>query len=99
VSAARTKLIIAGSATEVAVVLCALAAAGGGYDVYVPIDASGQPTHRALVRLSRASVVVTTTSLVASELMHDEADEVSAQRRRNALSARGGLTLLPSRRA
>src|SRR5437867_4358736 len=99
VSAGRTKLIVAGSATEVGVVLCALSAAAGGYDVYVPIDASGQPSHRALVRLSRAGVVITTTSLVSSELMHDDADEISAQRRRNALTSHGGLALLPSRRA
>jgi len=32
-------------------------------------------------------------------LMHDDADEISAQRRRNALTSHGGLALLPSRRA
>jgi nicotinamidase-related amidase len=97
----RSKLIIAGSATEVGVVLCALSAAEAGYDVYAPVDASGQPSHRALARLSRAGVTVTTTSLVVGELTPDadDADDADAlrwpdaprsSRRRGLLVMRGG---------
>ena len=92
----RPKLIIAGSATEVGVVLCALAAAEAGYDVYAPVDASGQPSHRALARLSRAGVTVTTTSLVVGELT-PEADDSGALRWPDAprASARGrGLLVM-----
>jgi len=67
----RKKLVVAGSVAEVAVAVCALDAARAGYQVYAPIDASGQPSHRALERLSRAGVIVTTTSLIASELIGD----------------------------
>lgn len=96
----RTKLVIAGSATEVGVVLCALAAADAGYDVYAPVDASGQPSHRALARLSGAGVTVTTTSLVLSELTPEtddssplrwpDAPRVAAARGRGLLVMRGG---------
>lgn len=93
----RSKLIIAGSATEVAVVLCALAAAEAGFDVYAPVDASGQPSHRALARLSRAGVTVTTTSLVVGELTPD-AEATSALRWPDApRAARGGRGLLVMR--
>jgi nicotinamidase-related amidase len=70
----RTKLLIAGSVVDVAVVMCALGAAGAGYEVYAPIDASGQASHRALVRLARAGVIVTTTSLVNGELLSDDGE-------------------------
>ena len=65
----RRKLILAGSVLDVGVALCALAAAHAGYEVYAPIDASGQASHAALLRLSRAGVIVTTTSLVSAELL------------------------------
>ena len=65
----RKKLIIAGSVAEVGVAVCALAAVRAGYEVYAPIDASGQCSHPALVRLSRAGVIVTTTALVTGELV------------------------------
>jgi nicotinamidase-related amidase len=71
-STGRKKLVLAGSVVEVAVVMCALGAAGAGYEVYAPIDASGQSSHRALVRLARAGVIVTTTSLVNGELLSDD---------------------------
>lgn len=68
----RRKLVLAGGIADVAVAVCALAAVGAGYEVYSPIDASGQCSHRALVRLSRAGVIVTTTSLVVNELAGDD---------------------------
>ena len=72
-STGRKKLIIAGSVVEVAVAMCALAAAGAGYEVYTPLDASGQSSHPAVARLSRAGVIITTTSLVVSEIVSDTA--------------------------
>jgi isochorismate hydrolase len=71
-STGRRKLIIAGSVLEVAVVMAAVSAVGAGYEVYAPIDASGQASHPALVRLSRNGVIVTTTSLVTGELLRDD---------------------------
>ena len=73
----RKKLIIAGSVVEVGVAVCALAATSAGYEVYAPIDASGQCTHRALARLSKAGVIVTTTSLVSNELAGDDRDALT----------------------
>jgi len=70
-STGRKKLIIAGSVVEVAVAMCALAASGAGYEVYTPIDASGQSSHPAVAGLSRAGVIVTTTSLVVNEILSD----------------------------
>ena len=70
----RTKLIVAGSAAEVGVALFALAARDAGYDVYAPADASGQFSHRVVLRLSQAGVIVTTASLVATELTDDPTD-------------------------
>ena len=70
-STGRKKLVIAGSVVEVAVALCALSASAAGYEVYTPIDASGQSGHPAVTRLSRAGVIVTTTSLVVNELLSD----------------------------
>ena len=70
-STGRKKLIIAGSVVEVAVAMCALAASGAGYEVYTPIDASGQSSHPAVAGLARAGVIVTTTSLVVNEILSD----------------------------
>jgi len=66
--AGRRKLIVAGGAAAVAVALCALSASEAGYDVYTPLDASAQFSHAAIRRLSRANVIVTTTSLIMAEL-------------------------------
>jgi len=64
----RRKLIIAGSAADVGVVLCARSAANSGYDVYAPIDASSQFSHAAAATLARSGVIITTTALVMKEL-------------------------------
>jgi nicotinamidase-related amidase len=67
-STGRTTLIIAGSTTEVGVAPCAVAAVRDGYAVFAPVDASGQCSNRALVRLSQGGVIVTTVELVVREL-------------------------------
>ena len=64
----RKKLIVAGSAANVGVALCAKSAVDAGYDVYAPIDASGQFSHAASSWLSRAGVIVTTVSLLTREI-------------------------------
>src|SRR5689334_11501884 len=64
----RKKLIIAGSAADVSVALCARSAIAAGYDVYVPIDASAHFTHATSSWLSRAGALVTTVSLLVTEL-------------------------------
>lgn len=83
----RRKLIVAGGVVEVGVALCALAAAHAGYEVYAPIDASGQASHPALLRLSRAGVIVTTASLVSAELVNHESETREQDRRGTAASA------------
>jgi len=72
----RRKLIIAGSAAHVGVALCAKSAVDAGFDVYAPIDASAQFSHAASTWLARAGVIVTTVSLVTTEL-----ETVHARRR------------------
>jgi len=64
----RKKLIVAGSAANVGVALCAKSALDAGYDVYAPIDASAQFSHAASSWLSRAGVIVTTVSLLTREI-------------------------------
>ena len=64
----RKKLIIAGSAADVGVALCAKSALAAGYDVYAPIDASAQFSHATSAWLSRAGAIVTTVSLVTKEI-------------------------------
>ena len=76
----RTKLIISGSVLDVAVAMCAQSAARAGYEVYVPIDASGQASHAAVSRLCREGIIITTTALVASELLTGRADERQGSR-------------------
>jgi nicotinamidase-related amidase len=68
-STGRATLIIAGSTTEVGVTPCAVAAVRDGYAVFAPVDASGQSSNRALVRLAQGGVIVTTVELLVSELM------------------------------
>jgi nicotinamidase-related amidase len=63
-----TKLIIAGSAADVGVLLCAKSAVAAGYAVYVPIDACAHFTHPSSTWLSNAGAIVTTTTLVTSEI-------------------------------
>ena len=67
-STRRTKLIIAGSAADVGVLLCAKSAVAAGYGVYVPIDACAHFTHPSSTWLSNAGAIVTTTALVTSEI-------------------------------
>jgi nicotinamidase-related amidase len=67
-SAGRKKLIVAGSAADVGVALCATSAIAAGYDVYVPIDASAHFSHATSGWLARAGVIVTTVSLLLKEL-------------------------------
>lgn len=64
----RKKLIVAGSAANVGVALCAKSAADAGYDVYAPIDASAQFSHATSSWLSRVGVIVTTVSLLTREI-------------------------------
>ena len=80
----RTKLIIAGSVLDGAVADCALAADRAGYDVYVPIDASGQSSHAGVVRLCRGGAIITTTALVIRDLL---SDRTGARRAAERLSA------------
>ncbi|HKW10680.1 MAG TPA: isochorismatase family protein [Gemmatimonadaceae bacterium] len=63
-----TKLIIAGSAADVGVLLCARSAIAAGYAVYVPIDACAHFTHPSSTWLSNAGAIVTTAALVTSEI-------------------------------
>lgn len=69
----RKKLVIAGGAGAPSVALCALSAATAGYDVYCPVDASAQLSHDAIARLSRDGIIVTTTSLIAKEILAEQA--------------------------
>ena len=64
----RKKLIIAGSAADVSVALCARSAIETGFDVYVPMDASTHFSHATSRWLSRAGAIVTTVSLVMNEI-------------------------------
>jgi hypothetical protein len=80
----RKKLVIAGSVVEVAVAMCALAASGAGYEVYTPIDASGQSSHPAVARMSRAGIIITTTSLVLDEILADRAGAKGRAARRES---------------
>ena len=63
-----TKLVIAGSAADVSVLLSARSAIADGYAVYVPIDACAHFTHPSSTWLSRAGAIVTTTALVTGEI-------------------------------
>ncbi len=73
----RKKLIIAGVSTEVCLALPAIHAAGGGYDVYGVIDASGtfSETKRVtgLLRMVQAGVIVVDYATVAVEMLKDNA--------------------------
>lgn len=80
----RRKLIIAGSAANVGVALCAKSAVDAGYDVYAPLDASAQFSHAASSWLSRAGVIVTTVSLLTHEI-----DDAHARRKRVGHAGRG----------
>lgn len=64
----REKLIIAGSAADVGVALCARSAIDAGYQVYAPLDASAHFSHATSSWLSRAGVIVTTVSLIMTEI-------------------------------
>ena len=72
----RTKLVISGSITEIGVAMCAIAAARAGYEVYAVLDASGQSTHRALLGMLDAGVIVTTTALVVREMTRTAVPQV-----------------------
>ncbi|HEY2374913.1 MAG TPA: isochorismatase family protein [Gemmatimonadaceae bacterium] len=67
-STRRKKLIVAGSAADVGVTLCAKSAIAADYEVYVPIDASAHFSHATSSWLSRAGAIVTTVTLVSNEL-------------------------------
>ena len=67
-STGRKKLIVAGSAADVGVALCAKSAIAAGYDVYVPIDASAHFSNATSSRLSRAGAIVSAVSLIVGEL-------------------------------
>jgi nicotinamidase-related amidase len=73
----RKKLIIAGVSTEVCLALPAIHAAGGGYDAYGVIDASGtfSETKRVtgLLRMVQAGVIVVDYATVAVEMLKDNA--------------------------
>jgi nicotinamidase-related amidase len=79
----RTKLIIAGIATEVCVAWAAQAAASAGYTVYAVIDASGHFSPRAattaVVRMLEAEVIVTNSAPVVIEMVGDDADPVARE--------------------
>lgn len=64
----RKKLIVAGSAANVGVALCAKSAIEAGFQVYVPLDASARFSHATSSWLSRAGAIVTTVSLIVNEM-------------------------------
>jgi nicotinamidase-related amidase len=64
----RKKLIVAGSAADVSVALCARSAIEAGFDVYVPMDASAHFSNATSSWLSRAGAIVTTVSLIVNEI-------------------------------
>jgi isochorismatase family protein len=63
----RTRLIIAGSVTDVGVAPCAVAAAKDGYLVHAAIE-SKPATHNAVRRMIEAGVIVTSYGIVNLEL-------------------------------
>ena len=67
-STGRKKLIVAGSAADVGVALCAKSAIAAAYDVYVPIDASAHFSNATSSWLSRAGAIVSAVSLIVGEL-------------------------------
>ena len=87
-----TKLIIAGSAADVGVLLCAKSAVAAGYAVYVPIDACAHFTHPSSTWLSNAGAIVTTTALVTSEMAG-----ANARRPGRAATAHTKLTAFEAR--
>ena len=68
----RKKLVIAGGAGAPSVTLCALSAAAAGHEVYCVLDASAQLGHDAIARLSRDGILITTTSLIAKEILAEQ---------------------------
>jgi nicotinamidase-related amidase len=83
----RTKLVIAGGAGPIGVALCALSAVNAGYDVYAPVDASAQLDQGAVARLCRGGVIVTTTSLVTTDITSEGPARSRAQMTVNARPA------------
>ena len=64
----RKKLVIAGSAADVGVALCAKSALAAGFDVYVALDACAHISHTTATRLCRAGAILTTVSLIMNEI-------------------------------
>lgn len=64
----RRTLLLSGTAADVSVTSCALAATDAGFLVYVLVDASSGFSLRSIARLSMTGVIVTTTALVITEL-------------------------------
>jgi nicotinamidase-related amidase len=77
----RSKLIIAGIATEVCAALPAISAVSEGYDAYVAVDASGSfsQTRRdtALLRLHQAGVIPVDFASAMVEVLADNASPLA----------------------
>ena len=75
----RRKLIIAGLASDVGVLLTALAARAAGYATYVVWDATGTITERseqaAFARMQQAGIVLSSWSSIATEIQQDFSKE------------------------
>lgn len=71
----RQKLVMAGLASDVGVLFCALSARAAGYTVYVVADVCGTITARseqaAFTRMSQAGIILTSWSSMATELQQD----------------------------
>ena len=75
----RSKLIIAGLASDVGVLLTALTARAHGYATYVVWDATGTITARseqaALSRMQQAGIILSSWSSIATEIQQDFSKE------------------------
>lgn len=75
----RSKLIIAGLASDVGVLLTALAARAHGYTTYVVWDATGTITIRseqaAMSRMQQAGIILSSWSSLATEIQQDFSKE------------------------
>jgi nicotinamidase-related amidase len=77
----RSKLVIAGIATEVCAALPAISAVSDGYDAYVAVDASGSfsQTRRdtALLRMHQAGVILVDFASAMVEILADNASPLA----------------------
>lgn len=79
----RSKLIIAGTTTEVCLILPALSAQRAGHQVYAVVDASGSndQTRRtiAMLRMQQAGVIVSDHATLGVEMLGDNASPIAGQ--------------------